>query len=256
LSLSIRIMSIIEIEGDEVEDILAELDGYDYTSQLNPGPSRDDCIPAKGSSALQSALKQVRDGASKLDLSHWSIRLGIQGSIALAELLRRPKLNLTTILLNCNEIGPKGSATLSEALKDNVTVTKLDLSSNNILDAGASSIADFLKVSTMLKKLELEDNGIGPPGAIALAQSLKVNSVLESLHLGENGLTDLGATCLADSLSANTALQTLWLAGNKIGNAGAGALNSGLSNNSSLKTLYLGSPRPGCTVLAWPSSLG
>ena len=49
----------VEIEGDEVEDILAELDGYDYTSQLNPGPSRDDCIPGKGSSALQSALKQV-----------------------------------------------------------------------------------------------------------------------------------------------------------------------------------------------------
>jgi hypothetical protein len=51
-------MSILEIEGDDVEDILAELDGYD-TSQLNPGPSRDVCIPAKGSSALQSALQQV-----------------------------------------------------------------------------------------------------------------------------------------------------------------------------------------------------
>jgi hypothetical protein len=52
-------MSIIEVERDEVEDILAELDGYDCTSNLNPGSSRDGFIPAKGSSALQFALKQV-----------------------------------------------------------------------------------------------------------------------------------------------------------------------------------------------------
>jgi hypothetical protein len=52
-------MSIVEIEGDEVEDILAELDGYDCTTQLNPGSGREDYYPTKGSSALQSALKQV-----------------------------------------------------------------------------------------------------------------------------------------------------------------------------------------------------
>jgi hypothetical protein len=57
------------IEGDDVEDILAELDGYDCSSQLNPSSIRDECTPAKGSSALQSALKQVLNPIYTLHLS-------------------------------------------------------------------------------------------------------------------------------------------------------------------------------------------
>ncbi len=92
-------------------------------------------------------------------------------------------------MLNCNEIGPKGSAALSEALKDNFTVTRLDLSSNNILDAGASSIADFLKVSTVLKYLELEDNGIGPPGAKTRGMGMRsLGGLLFPQHISGHGI--------------------------------------------------------------------
>jgi hypothetical protein len=49
----------ISTTGDEVEDILAELDGYESTVPNNISNKQAAIAPQKASSALQSALKQV-----------------------------------------------------------------------------------------------------------------------------------------------------------------------------------------------------
>ena len=237
---------------DEVDDILAELDGDDIAkcprSEADPYHVGQPRKKQGGHSWLQTALQQVRDGAEVLNLSPWSVRIGLDGSIALAESIRQPHLKLTTVLLNCNDIGPKGSAVLADALNVNASITKLDLSGNAISDLGATSLSDALRRNTTLKVLDLEDNGIGPTGASALADGLKVNRALESLHLAENLIADTGATAFACCLSTNNTLRTLWLAGNKIGLSGGTSLSSSLSSNTALKTLYLGTPRIGSTI--------
>ena len=96
---------------------------------------------------LQLALQLVRDGASTLDLSDYRIRLGPVGCIALAEALSRPKLQVTTVLLNTCDITAKGATSIAEAIRINVTVTKLDMNTNQISDAGATAIADALRAN-------------------------------------------------------------------------------------------------------------
>jgi len=96
---------------------------------------------------LQLALQLVRDGASTLDLSYYRIRLGPVGCIALAEALSRPKLQVTTVLLNTCDITAKGATSIAEAIRINVTVTKLDMNTNQISDAGATAIADALRAN-------------------------------------------------------------------------------------------------------------
>ena len=164
---------------------------------------------------------QVRDGAATLDLSDYRIRLGPApvGCIALAEVLSRPKLQVTTgggvcrgcppaplpahplpcsasapppplprfysappfracfprtdssararpparprvratagcarstVLLNTCDISAKGATSIAEAIRINVTVTKLDLNSNQISDAGATAMADALRGNEVL----------------------------------------------------------------------------------------------------------
>lgn len=87
---------------------------------------------------LQHALQQVRDGAAALDLSDYRIRLGPTGCTALAEALSRPKLQVSTVLLNTCDITAKGATSIAEAIRINVTVTKLDLNTNQLGDAGAT----------------------------------------------------------------------------------------------------------------------
>jgi len=192
---------------------------------------------------------QVREGASKLDLSHWSIRLANDGVSVLAESLQRmQRMQLSSIILNNNDIGPAGATSLSSALSKNATLTRISLTSNVLGDSGAGAIAKALKSNNTLRSLDLEENGIGQQGATALAEALVTNRGLESLHLSENPFGDPGAVSLGNSLTLNSTLITLWLGGNNIGLAGGRALSESLKKNSTLKTLHLGTPRIGHAV--------
>lgn len=192
---------------------------------------------------------QVSEGASKLDLSHWSIRLANDGVSVLAESLQRTqRQQLLSIILNNNDIGPAGATSLSSALSKNATLTRISLTSNVLGDSGAGAIARALKSNNTLRSLDLEENGIGQQGATALAEALVTNRGLESLHLSENPFGDAGAVSLGNSLSLNSTLVTMWLGGNNIGLAGGRALSESLKKNSTLKTLHLGTPRLGHAV--------
>jgi len=252
---------------DDIEDILTELDAYDdkiEESAARHSEERGEGQPASGrppaqlpggsrkNSALQAAMKQVRDGASRLDLSHWSIRLGNDGVGALAESLQRvAKGRLSEIRLNGNDIGPKGGAPVAAALKDNSSLTRLHLTANQLGDSGTTAIAEALRTNACLKHLDLEGNNIGPSGATAIAEALMVNQGLESLHLSDNAILDAGAAALGNALVANSKLETLWLDGNKVGVSGGASLSKALQHNKTLKTLHLGTPRVGATVLAY-----
>ena len=54
------------------------------------------------------------------------------------------------MLLNTCDINAKGATSIAEAIRINVTVTKLDLNSNQISDAGATAMADALRGNEVL----------------------------------------------------------------------------------------------------------
>ncbi len=232
-------------EMDDIEDILKELDAYEKDEQGKKKAS----VAGKKGSALQAALFQVREGdRSILDLSHWSIRLGNDGVCPLAESLQRGNQRLTSVLLDCNDIGPKGATALATMLQSNRTLTRLHLSSNAISDSGAASIASALRANSTLTCLNLDSNSIGASGASSLAEALKANRGLESLYLSDNNILDSGASAFAGALNANSCLTTLWIDGNKIGVAGGCALSAALKNNSVVHTIHLGSPKVGSSI--------
>ena len=55
---------------------------------------------------------------------------------------------------------PAGVPALCEALKNDVTTTKLDLGYLRICDEGAAALAEALKVNCALKELRLKDSRI------------------------------------------------------------------------------------------------
>ena len=244
----------------DVDDILAELDAFDKVETSKEahaaggGPAREkEGVAAP--SALQAALQQVRDGAAKLDLSDYRIRLGPTGCIALAEALSRPRLQVTTVLLNNCDITAGGATSIGEALRINPTVTKLDMNSNQICDAGATSLADALRANETVRWLDLENNGINCGGAAALSEALKTNQTVTLLHLSGNNIGDTGATSVAKMLPANRALVTLWLDHNNISGRGGAELNKAAAGCTALQTLHLGTPKPGSLHLGRDCSL-
>jgi hypothetical protein len=259
------------VADDNVDEILAELDrelGLDDAWEAPsggknaPAPSRAqgthgvqvvgvgvNPAPQRKATPLQLALQEVTNGAAKLDLGHYSIRVHDAGMEALAALLKRPSSQLSTVSLSSSDIGPKAAATLWAALEHNTKITKLDLTNNTKMgDEGATSMANALQSNHCLRWLDVENCGIQAPGGLAMAGALQVNKGLQSLHLSDNGLTDACATRLAEALAENTTLAVLWLDNNRIGAKGAAALAASLPRNKSLTTLHLGTPRVGASL--------
>ena len=120
-------------------------------------------------------------------------------------------LNITSLDLSSNDIGPAGATSLAKTLETNTSITELYFLDNNIENTGAKSIAEALKINTSIKKLDLYGNDLGPTGTLALAVALKTNTSIEELHLGDNNIENIGATALADALKINRSIKELLL---------------------------------------------
>ena len=130
---------------------------------------------------------------------------------------------------------------ISEALKDNNTVTMIDLSSNQIGDEGIVAIAEGLKVNSTVTVISLNGNQIGDEGAVAIADSLKVNSTVTTVNLNRNQIGDEGAVAIADMLKVNSTVTRIDLHYSQIGDAGAVAIADALEQNPYIRIMYVDS---------------
>ena len=91
---------------------------------------------------------------------------------------------------------------LAEALKDNITITKLDIGMNYIGPSGAEALAEALGEDSnkTLTTLLMKDNYISDKGTVFLAEALKVNTTLTTLDIGMNYIGDVGARALLIAL--------------------------------------------------------
>ncbi|CAF0803357.1 unnamed protein product [Adineta steineri] len=138
---------------------------------------------------------------------------------------------LTTLVLDCNQIGAVGAQYLADALRTNTTLTTLSLGNNDIGDIGVQHLAHALQNNTTLTTISLEHNQIGAVGAQYLADALRTNTTLTTIELRENAIGVVGTQYLANALQNNTTLTTLKLRSNKIGDVGAQRLMNALRNN-------------------------
>ena len=105
---------------------------------------------------------------------------------------------------------------LSTALKNNTSLTKIDLCDNQIGNAGAGYLAEALPKCLGLIELRLSSNNISDSGVRPLADAFSNCKKLETIYLGNNEIGDDGAMQLAQALSKSPACTSLRLYHNNI----------------------------------------
>ncbi|GJQ14896.1 hypothetical protein GpartN1_g6687.t1 [Galdieria partita] len=152
---------------------------------------------------------------------------------------------LTELNIGANNITSEGAKYLSEALKANDTLTRLDIggntfSGNTITSEGAKYLSEALKENDTLTRLNLHNNNITSEVVQYLSEALKENHTLAKLDISRNNITSEGAKCLSEALKENQTLTELYIDVNNITSEGAKYLSEALKENDTLTRLDIG----------------
>jgi Ran GTPase-activating protein (RanGAP) involved in mRNA processing and transport len=197
---------------------------------------------------------------TEVDLSSNEIRE--LGATYLANSLTRS--NLTTLILNANEVGAKGAVAIARALQVSHQMSVVGLCGNDIGDDGAVYLCEVAKTHPGLKALLLEDNYLGERGIVAVAEAHRANRHLGMMEVSWNCVTpgamkslceglgnifylyldhceigDAHMETLGNGLRSNNMLRDLFLEGNQIGLRGTRFLANALTKNDCLEGLFL-----------------
>ena len=118
---------------------------------------------------------------------------------------------VTELDIRGNNIGDKGIALISTALRTNTTMTKLNISGCNMSDNGAESLARALTVNKILQELDVRYYDISDISIAHISSALRTNSTLKKVVIGGETATDEGALSLAAALTANSSMEYLML---------------------------------------------
>ncbi|CAM4941637.1 unnamed protein product, partial [Rotaria socialis] len=152
---------------------------------------------------------------------------------------------LAKLDLSANQVGPRGTQHLCDAIQNSTALIKLDLSDNKIEAQGAQYLAAVLQNNVALKHLNISHNYIGIEGAQHLAEALQHNTILTELKLHRNKLGVEGAKHLAKALTYNKTLTEIGLSLNRIGDQGMQYIAEAFRHNTTLKELSLHGNRIG-----------
>lgn len=142
--------------------------------------------------------------------------------------------------LSNNRIDDSDMTTLSHALKNNNTLTKVNLSNiNSFGTMGCISLSNTLKHKRKITDINLSGNVIRSNDAAALADAFKHNEVITTLSLVGCRLSDEQARLLANAFKYNVAIREVDLSYNSIGDDGAIALADAIQENKNITALDL-----------------
>ena len=149
--------------------------------------------------------------------------------------------SLSSLNLNCSDIGDAGATALAEVLRTNTTLNSLGLCNNpGIGNPSVISLCEALKVNTTLSSLDLSGTGISDAGVLSLVEVLKTNtSSLTSLLLSDIKISHQSLKSIAEVLRVNSTLKDLKFEGNKVGVGGTKLIAESLKANTTLKLLSL-----------------
>ena len=149
--------------------------------------------------------------------------------------------SLSSLYLNCGDIGDAGATALAEVLRTNTTLNSLGLCNNpGIGNPSVISLCEALKVNTTLSSLDLSGTGISDAGVLSLVEVLKTNaSSLTSLLLSDIKISHQSLKSIAEVLRVNSTLKDLKFKGNKVGVGGTKLIAESLKANTTLKLLSL-----------------
>ncbi|KAG5498526.1 hypothetical protein JKF63_02812 [Porcisia hertigi] len=190
------------------------------------------------SNALEAAIVDPARVTS-LDLS--GSNMSPEYCIELVQRYISKMVNLESLDIKDNKIGPRGAMCLFDALRENCPhLTYLDLNENSIQDEALYPLALLLQ-SVKLRTLNVVTNHITPRGMPTLCDGVMACRTLTDLSLAFNLLGDEGARIAAEMLGSHPSLTNLDLSDNRIGDCGAVAIAEAfiLSSSSRIASLNL-----------------
>ena len=149
--------------------------------------------------------------------------------------------SLSSLSLNCSDIGDAGAKALAAVLWTNNSLNSLNLCNNpGIGNPSVMSLCKVLKVNTTLCSLDLSGTGISDAGVLSLVEVLKTNtSSLTSLLLSDIKISHQSLKSIAEVLRVNSTLKDLKFKGNTVGVGGTKLIAESLKANTTLKLLSL-----------------
>jgi len=169
--------------------------------------------------------------------------LSCAGTVTLSSRLLREAVNLKTLNLQANSIGPRGAESLSEALTNHQALLYINLNGNVIEKRGAIHVIKFVLTCPTLIELDVGNNQINHDGIIAITTALnKANFTLETLNIENptfNSVMQETAIHLAKMLAINTSLQKLSLKKFRMRCDGLYTISQHLLENNVLRVLDL-----------------
>ena len=173
-------------------------------------------------------------------LMFWGNAWGNDAVRILAGYMKRSE-SLSSLNLNCSDIGDAGATALAEVLRTNTTLNTLGLCKNpGIGNPSVMSLCEALKVNTTLCSLDLSGTGISDAGVLSLVEVLKTNaSSLTSLLLSDIKISHQSIKSIVEVLRVNSTLKNLEFEGNKVGVSGTKLIAESLKANTTLKLLSL-----------------
>ena len=84
--------------------------------------------------------------------------LGDQGSLHIAEILKKPSCKLHRLIISDDTLGDLGVDYLAKALEINTSLKLLYLTDNRITDTGCQSLLQMLQVNSSLEQIKLAGN--------------------------------------------------------------------------------------------------
>lgn len=151
---------------------------------------------------------------------------------------------LKNLILKNNKIGPEGSVSLCELLKDNKFLNILDLSSNNLKTEGIKNICNALiGNNNNLEQLLIDNNKCNDYCCDSLFNMLSNNKKLFVISLIGNFFTNKGVDKILSTLRKNNTLKQISIGDNKIDSKAFVNLPNYIKFNKSLTILEIKSAR-------------
>jgi hypothetical protein len=108
-------------------------------------------------------------------------------NIPIADIIKQiNNINNTYLNFSNYDIDYTGAKLITEAIKNNKTLTEFDISNNKIGSVGAQYIAEALKINNTIKTLNISNNNIEDIGAQAIKEALEINKTIKKINISEN----------------------------------------------------------------------
>lgn len=163
-----------------------------------PDGRMDFCKQVTGNQHIWNLCQAVKTNCKKSgQITHFLLgnNIACQGdnepsARALADLMKDPEVGIETWYLAGNEIGPKCTEIICNALFDNKHAKALWLKRNPIMAAGAHSLGTVLSANQTLTILDLDNCGLFDKGVDRFVEACGQHPIrLKHLYLDSNGIT-------------------------------------------------------------------